>query len=118
MCLAVTVSLSIRVAANRDTAVHRENDPNGLAYCAEARVDHVLLADPRIYDRYVTIFGTDQGYRGDGEPFPLPAELALRAARRYIRTYEMLTGRSFEPGTLPAGPRLEQNLRAWLAKSG
>jgi hypothetical protein len=30
-------------------------DPNALVYCAEATIDHLLLADPAIYTRYVDI---------------------------------------------------------------
>lgn len=30
-------------------------DPNALVYCAEATIDHVLLGDPAIYNRYVDI---------------------------------------------------------------
>jgi phosphoribosylaminoimidazole-succinocarboxamide synthase len=45
---------------------------------------------------------------------PLPAELAVQAAQRYIRTYELLTGQPFVPGDLPAASRIEQNLRAWM----
>ena len=55
-----------------------------------------------------------QGYRGDGDPSPLPADLAVQAALRYIRTYEMLTGETFVPGEVPAEPRIERNLKSWL----
>ena len=30
-------------------------DPNDLVYCAEATIDHALLADPVVYSRYVDI---------------------------------------------------------------
>ena len=44
----------------------------------------------------------------------MPAELAVQAAQRYIRTYELLTGKSFVPGELPAAARIERNLRHYL----
>ncbi len=56
------------------------------------------------------------GYRGEGEPFPLPPDLAVQAAGRYIRTYELLTGQPFPAAEQPAGAcNRQHNLRAWLA---
>ena len=47
-------------------------------------------------------------------PWRFPNDLAIQASLRYIRTYEMLTGESFAPGELPAGPRIvPRNLRSW-----
>ena len=54
------------------------------------------------------------GYRGEGDPFPMPDELALQAAQRYIRAYELLTGERFVPGELPAEARMAKNLRAYF----
>lgn len=71
--------------------------------------------EPENFDKeFVRLYYADHGYRGDGEPFPLPADLAVQAAQRYIRTYEMLTGAAFVPGELPAEPRIARNLCAWL----
>ena len=76
---------------------------------------HAAGQEPENFDKeFVRLYYAAQGYRGDGEPMPLPAELAVQAAQRYIRTYELLTGQPFVPGDLPAAPRIEQNLRAWL----
>ena len=47
---------------------------------------------------------------------PLSDELAVTAARRYIRTYEMLTGRTFEPGAQPTARRVETAMRRWLER--
>ena len=72
--------------------------------------------EPENFDKeFVRLWYADHGYRGDGEPFPLPDELAVQAAQRYIRTFEALTGRTFEPGALPAQARMEESLRAWGA---
>jgi phosphoribosylaminoimidazole-succinocarboxamide synthase len=74
--------------------------------------------EPDNFDKeFVRLYYADQGYRGDGEPFPLPNELAVQAAQRYIRTYELLTGQVFEPGALPAEPRIAENLRNWLSST-
>ncbi len=71
--------------------------------------------EPDNFDKeFIRLYYAAHGYRGEGEPFPLPAELALQAALRYIRTYELLTGVPFEPAAYPAGPRIEANLRRWL----
>lgn len=76
---------------------------------------HAAGQEPENFDKeFVRLYYAAQGYRGDGEPMPLPAELAVQAAQRYIRTYELLTGQPFVPGDLPAAPRIEQNLRAWM----
>jgi phosphoribosylaminoimidazole-succinocarboxamide synthase len=72
--------------------------------------------EPDNFDKeFVRLHYAHRGYRGEGEPMPMPDELAVQAAERYIRVYEMLTGQPFLPGEYPAGPRIERNLRAWLA---
>ena len=76
---------------------------------------HAAGQEPENFDKeFVRLYYAAQGYRGDGEPVPLPAELAVQAAQRYIRTYELLTGQPFVPAALPAAARIEQNLRAWV----
>lgn len=71
--------------------------------------------EPDNFDKeFIRLFYAAHGYRGEGEPFPLPPELALQAALRYIRTYEWLTGTPFEPAAYPAASRIEANLRRWL----
>jgi phosphoribosylaminoimidazole-succinocarboxamide synthase len=53
---------------------------------------------------------SERGYRGDGPPPPLPDEVRIGAARRYIATYELLTGRPFVPDTDDPLPRIRRNL--------
>ena len=73
--------------------------------------------EPDNFDKeFIRLYYAARGYRGEGEPFPLPPDLAVQAAVRYIRTYELLTGQPFAAAELPAGPRIEHNLRAWLAQ--
>ncbi len=68
--------------------------------------------EPENFDKeFVRLYYAAHGYRGDGEPFPLPADLAIAAADRYIRTYELLTGKPFEPGSYPVGERVARNLQ-------
>ncbi|MEX1045703.1 MAG: phosphoribosylaminoimidazolesuccinocarboxamide synthase [Chthoniobacterales bacterium] len=52
------------------------------------------------------------GWRGEGPPPALPEEVRMETARRYVQTYEMLTGRRFFPAALPAAPRILANLRS------
>jgi phosphoribosylaminoimidazole-succinocarboxamide synthase len=51
------------------------------------------------------------GYRGDGEPPALPAEVWTETTHRYVQAFERLTGSAFEPGAYPVQPRIMENLR-------
>jgi phosphoribosylaminoimidazole-succinocarboxamide synthase len=74
--------------------------------------------EPDNFDKeFVRLYYAARGYRGEGIPFPLPADLAVQAAARYIRTYEMLTGKEFTPGESPAADRIGRNLQDWLKKN-
>ncbi len=57
------------------------------------------------------------GYRGDGDPPPLPAELGARLSGVYIEVAEALMGRPFVAAEEPAEPRIERNVRAYLGRS-
>jgi phosphoribosylaminoimidazole-succinocarboxamide synthase len=77
---------------------------------------HAAGIEPENFDKeFVRLYYVAHGYRGDGAPFPLPDELAVQAAERYIRTFEMMTGEGFVPGELPAAPRIARAVRAWRA---
>jgi len=76
---------------------------------------HAAGEEPENFDKeFIRLYYAAHGYRGEGEPFPMPPALVIQAAQRYMHTYERLTGQEFVPGALPAGPRMEQNLQAWL----
>jgi len=67
--------------------------------------------DPRSLDKeFVRRWLVAEGFSGDGAPPSLPDSLRIEAARRYIETYERLTGAAFEPSTEPPLPRLRANL--------
>ncbi|MFN3334474.1 MAG: phosphoribosylaminoimidazolesuccinocarboxamide synthase [Caldilinea sp.] len=85
-------------------------------WIAETYADRIAAEqEPDNFDKeFIRLYYAAYGYRGEGDPFPMPMELAVQAAMRYIRTYEMLTGQRFQPGELPAGPRIEANLRRWI----
>lgn len=52
------------------------------------------------------------GWRGEGPPPELPDAVRTETARRYVQTFEMLTGRTFVPAATPAPPRILANLQA------
>ncbi len=51
------------------------------------------------------------GYRGEGEPPSVEADLWVQASQRYIQIYELLTGLTFQPAEYPVNPRLIKNLK-------
>ena len=48
-------------------------------------------------------------WTGNGPPPTLPDEVRLEAARRYIASYELVTGKTFEPDTSPPLERIARN---------
>ncbi|MFN8445338.1 MAG: phosphoribosylaminoimidazolesuccinocarboxamide synthase [Caldilineaceae bacterium] len=73
--------------------------------------------EPENFDKeFIRLHYASLGYRGDGEPPAMPAELAVQASQRYIRTFELLTGQTFSPGAIPAGERIAHNLRQYINK--
>lgn len=85
-------------------------------WLADSYVDrHARGEEPENFDKeFIRLYYADHGYRGEGEPFPMPDALRVAAAQRYIRTYELVTGDPFTPGALPAGPRMAENLQRKL----
>lgn len=78
---------------------------------SQSREERTDCKEPENFDKeFVRLAYAAQGYRGDGPPSPLPDKLALDAAARYIRSYEMLTGQTFTPGELPVASRVASNL--------
>ena len=75
--------------------------------------------EPDNFDKeFVRLRYAAQGYRGKDKPMPLPDDLAVAAAERYIRTYEMLTGSPFEAAPQPTTPRVEAAMRDWRLEIG
>lgn len=68
-------------------------------------------AEPESLDKEVVRRALlDAGYRGDGAPPQLPAEVWQATSARYIDAFERLTGRRFQPGRYPVGPRILEAL--------
>jgi phosphoribosylaminoimidazole-succinocarboxamide synthase len=67
--------------------------------------------EPRALDKeYVRRWYVDHGYSGTGTPPPIPDDIRIEAAKRYITAYEQVTGRSFVPNTEDPLPRIRKNL--------
>lgn len=64
--------------------------------------------EPRSLDKeYVRRWlANDAGWSGDGLPPVMPAEVRVEAARRYIASYEIVTGQSFVPDAREPVPRI------------
>ena len=78
---------------------------------AEGAGECLETLEPENYDKeFVRLAYAARGYIGDGPPPPLADDLALQASRRYIRSYELLTGRPFEAGEMPVADRVAKNL--------
>ena len=67
--------------------------------------------EPRGLDKeYVRRHYVSIGYKGDGPPPPMPDDVRVEAARRYIAAYELVSGRAFQPDTEPPLARMKRNL--------
>lgn len=68
-------------------------------------------SDPKSLDKeFVRRWLVERGYQGDGPSPELTDEVRCEAARRYIETYERLTGGAFEPNCDEPLARIEANL--------
>lgn len=69
-------------------------------------------ADPKAMDKeYVRRWLAERGYKGDGAPPPLPDDVRSEAARRYIETFERITGTAFSPDVEPPIERIRRHLK-------
>jgi phosphoribosylaminoimidazole-succinocarboxamide synthase len=67
--------------------------------------------DPEGFDKdFVRRHYTALGYKGDGEPPPLPSDVRIGAAKRYVEAFERITGETFVPNMDPPLPRIAKNL--------
>jgi len=68
--------------------------------------------DQRKLDKeYVREWFVEKGFRGEGVPPPMPDDVRMEAARRYIEAYETITGAEFKITDEPAISRMERNLK-------
>jgi phosphoribosylaminoimidazole-succinocarboxamide synthase len=80
-------------------------------YAADYEVRHAAGEEPRSLDKeYVRRHYAAIGYTGEGAPPPIPDDVRVEAARRYIAAYELITGRAFTPDTQAPLERIRRNL--------
>ncbi len=82
-----------------------------LAASYEARLAAGM--EPETFDKeFLRRWYVAQGYRGHGQPPPMPEELAARMSRLYVEAYERVTGEVFVPDERPPERRILASLRA------
>jgi phosphoribosylaminoimidazole-succinocarboxamide synthase len=67
--------------------------------------------EPESFDKeYVRRYLAKLGFKGDGPIPPIPDDIRVEAARRYIEAFETITGEPFVPNLEDPEPRLRRNL--------
>lgn len=83
--------------------------PDSSRYWVAATHEARLAAgdEPESLDKEaVRLVLAELGYRGDGPPPALPADVVAATSARYVDAYQRLTSRLFQPGAYPVGERL------------
>jgi phosphoribosylaminoimidazole-succinocarboxamide synthase len=67
--------------------------------------------DPESFDKeYVRRYLAGVGFRGDGPVPPVPDDIRIEAARRYVNAFETITGTEFIPDLDPPHERIARRL--------
>jgi phosphoribosylaminoimidazole-succinocarboxamide synthase len=67
--------------------------------------------DPESFDKeYVRRYLAGIGFRGDGPIPPIPDDVRIEAARRYVNAFETITGTEFVPDLAPPLERIARRL--------
>jgi phosphoribosylaminoimidazole-succinocarboxamide synthase len=67
--------------------------------------------EPESFDKeYVRRWLASVDYKGDGPPPPIPDDIRVEAARRYVQAYEQITGTAFVPNEDEPQARMRRNL--------
>jgi len=102
-----------RDKAGRMLVIDEIHTPDSSRFWQAATYDARMAAgqDPEPLDKdFVRRWYIDQGYKGDGAPPPMPDDVRVGAAQRYIAAYEQITGEPFVPETSPPLARIARNL--------
>lgn len=68
--------------------------------------------EPENFDKeFLRLWYKEKGYTGDGKPPEMSEELIVALSQRYIKVYEMLTGKTFEGFEYPIEKRIEKNIQ-------
>jgi phosphoribosylaminoimidazole-succinocarboxamide synthase len=74
--------------------------------------------DPEPLDKdFVRRHYVSIGYVGEGAPPPLPDDVRVGAAQRYIEAFERITGNGFQPNTEEPIARIRKNLTSRTASA-
>ncbi len=97
----------------RIVVIDEIHTPDSSRYWIQASYDEAFQkgSDPASLDKdYVRRHLTSVGYTGDGPPPPLPNDVRIEAAKRYVAAYETITGETFVPNEEPPIARIQRNL--------
>ena len=71
--------------------------------------------DPEKLDKeYVRQYLADKGFIGDGDIPEIPDDVKVEAAKRYIKAYEMITGKEFEAKNEDVLERIKKNIATYI----
>jgi phosphoribosylaminoimidazole-succinocarboxamide synthase len=103
-------------ADGRIVVIDEIHTPDSSRYWYANDYDDRLRAgeEPRSLDKeYVRRWLAGEAkWSGDGPPPVMPDDIRVEAARRYITSFELVTGTTFEPDTRPPLPRIAAALEA------
>lgn len=68
--------------------------------------------EPENLDKeFLRLWYAKKGYIGDGNPPPMSADLQIKTALRYIKIFEIITGKKFKPEKYPAEEKIIKVLK-------
>ena len=70
------------------------------------------IEQKKIDKEYIREWLVERGFRGDGNIPEIPDEIRIEAGRRYIQTFELITGKEFNSEVGSVLNRMERNLKA------
>ena len=71
--------------------------------------------EPENFDKeFFRIWYVKKGYTGDGEPPKMSMDLQLKTAIRYMKIYEMITGKKFKALSYPLKSSIKESLQIYL----
>ena len=72
--------------------------------------------EPQKLDKeYVRQFLAEKGFIGDSEIPEIPDKVKVEAAKRYIKAYEVITGKEFEAKNENILKRIKRNIKKYLS---
>ena len=73
--------------------------------------------EPENFDKeFFRLWFVKKGYRGEGQPPKLTTSFSNEVSQRYIKTYELLTGKKFVSENKDISQRIEKNLKKYYAE--